>query len=492
MTPAWTLRQEELLRDCIVCPDVFNSMVDRLCAFVVPYQHALETEAGKRNVHLYLQGLLSHLPRKNAEMIAALVDVERLVLQAFIGTAPWDHRPLVTVLVGQVVEQLGASDGIIAFAPSSLPKRGPHAVGVKRQWCGHRGTVDTCQVGVFMGYVSGQAHALLDFRLSLPEEWARDEQRRQECHVPPEVRYQTRQEQCLEMLDEWREQVPHGWVTGDDELGRHTRFRHDLRKRGERYVLGVPCDTTMRDLEAPLPAYQGRGRRPKAPWQSVTDWRKLLPADAWTHLTVRDGEKGPVEIKMIKRRVQTRLERKRTGPEEWLVVTRRPLADDRPLEPRASRDATDQDARHRYHYYLTPTGESEAALKEPSLGELARVIKAGACIEASFKRGKGEVGMDEYQVRTWQGWHHHMALSLMAVWFLIGETHRGQQLTPALTLPQVRSGLSLLLLEDYYTPGVDSVCRQVQRQLMRNELARLYHHRTRKCIPPRKLRREIQ
>ena len=75
------------------------------------------------------------------------------------------------------------------------------------------------------------------------------------------------------------------------------------------------------------------------------------------------------------------------------------------------------------------------------------MIKAGACIEASFKRGKGEVGMDEYQVRTWQGWHHHMALSLMAVWFLIGETHRGQQLTPALTLPQVRYGLSLLLLE---------------------------------------------
>jgi hypothetical protein len=100
--------------------------------------------------------------------------------------------------------------------------------------------------------------------------------------------------------------------------------------------------------------------------------------------------------------------------------------------------------------------------------------------------------MDAYQVRTWPGWHHHMALSLMAVWFLIGETHRGQQVTPALTLPQVRYGLSLLLLEVFYTPGVDDICRQVQRQLLRNELARFYHYRTRKCIPPRKLRREIQ
>jgi hypothetical protein len=85
-----------------------------------------------------------------------------------------------------------------------------------------------------------------------------------------------------------------------------------------------------------------------------------------------------------------------------------------------------------------------------------------------------------------------MALSLIAVWFLIGETHRGQQLTPALTLPQVRYGLSVLLLEVFCTPGVDYICRQVQRQLLRNALARFYHHRTRMCIPPRKLRRGIQ
>ena len=111
-------------------------------------------------------------------------------------------------------------------------------------------------------------------------------------------------------------------------------------------------------------------------------------------------------------------------------------------------DATDQDTRYHYQYYLTPTGGSEVELPEPSLAELAWVIKAGTCIEASFKRGKGEVGMDEYQVRTWQGWHHHMVLSLMVVWFLIGETHRGS--------------------------------------------ARDISHRTRKCMPQRKLRRDIQ
>jgi SRSO17 transposase len=381
MISAWALRQEALLGDCVVSPHVFAPIIDRLRDFVLPYQHCLETEAEKRHVHLYLEGLLSHLPRKNAEEIAALVDVERLVMQQFVGTAPWDHRPLIKVLVPEVVERLGEPDGVIAFDPSSFPKRGTHSVGVKRQWCGHRGKVDNCQVGVYMGYVSDRDHALLDFRLYLPENWARDKQRRRECHVPDDVHYRTRPEQCLEMLDLWGTQVPHGWVVGDDELGRHTQFRHQLRARGERYVLGIPCTTTVRDLETPCPAYQGRGRPPKPPWQSVTTWRKALHPEGWTRLTVRDGEKGPVEIEMVKRRVQTRLERKRTGPHEWLVVTRRPQADEGTLEPQASKDTSDQDARYRYSYYLTPTQTHEAELAELSLAELAHVIKAGVCIE---------------------------------------------------------------------------------------------------------------
>jgi SRSO17 transposase len=170
MSTVWAQRREDLVSDCIVSPDVFHQMLDRLCEFVVPYQHALKTKTGQRNVHLYLQGLLSHLPGKNAEDIATFVDVERQVIQDFIGTVPWDHRPLITVLVGQVAERLGEPDGIIAFDPSSFPKRGTHSVGVKRQWCSHRGKVDNCQVGVFMGYVSRHDHALLDFRLSLPRE----------------------------------------------------------------------------------------------------------------------------------------------------------------------------------------------------------------------------------------------------------------------------------------------------------------------------------
>jgi len=108
MHTVWAQRREEVLSDCIVSLDVFKQMVDRLAEFVVPYQHVLETEAGQRNMHLYLQGLLSHLPAKNAEDIATFVDVQRQVMQEFIGTAPWDHQPLIEVLVGQVADRLGS------------------------------------------------------------------------------------------------------------------------------------------------------------------------------------------------------------------------------------------------------------------------------------------------------------------------------------------------------------------------------------------------
>ena len=145
MHTVWAQRREEVWRDCLVSPDVFHRMVDRLEECVVPYQQALESEAVQPHVPRYLTGLLSHLNRKNAETIAAWVDVERQVMQDFIGTAPWDHRPLINVWVGQVAEQLGAPDGVIAFDLSSFPKRGTHSVGVKRQWCGHWGKVDNCQ-----------------------------------------------------------------------------------------------------------------------------------------------------------------------------------------------------------------------------------------------------------------------------------------------------------------------------------------------------------
>jgi hypothetical protein len=191
---------------------------------------------------------------------------------------------------------------------------------------------------------------------------------------------------------------------------------------------------------------------------------------AWQAVEVRDGEKGPLAVQVARTLVQARGEGRVSDVVEWLVVCREQQGD----------------GSWKHDYLL-----SNAAITTPP-EEFARVFKAQHRIEESLKRAKGEAGLADYQVRTWEGWHHHMALTLIAVWFLIGETHRGQQWTPALTLPQVRYGLSVLLMEMFCTPGIDSICRHVHRQLMRNELARFYHHRTRTCMPPRKLRRDIQ
>jgi SRSO17 transposase len=139
---------------------------------------------------------------------------------------------------------LGRADGVIVFDPSGFAKKGAASVAVKRHWLGRLGKVENGQVGIFMGYVSCREHALVDVRLYLPKEWAADRKRRKRCGVPKAARYQTRHELALEMLREKGELLPHAWITGDDEMGRSSRFRANLGGLGERYLLAVPSNTT--------------------------------------------------------------------------------------------------------------------------------------------------------------------------------------------------------------------------------------------------------
>jgi SRSO17 transposase len=141
---------------------------------------------------------------------------------------------------------------------------------VARQWCGRLGKVDNCQVAIYLGYVSRKGHTLVDLRLYLPKEWTQDKARLDKAGVPTTRRgYHTRHQLVLEMLEANRASLPHGWIAGDDEMGRPYWFRRRLAALGERYVLAVPSNTLCRDLESPLPPYSGLGRRPQRPWQSV-------------------------------------------------------------------------------------------------------------------------------------------------------------------------------------------------------------------------------
>jgi hypothetical protein len=191
-------------------------------------------------------------------------------------------------------------------------------------------------------------------------------------------------------------------------MGRPSGFRQELRRRGQRYLLGVPSNTRIRDLEEPPPEYSGHGRRPKSPFMRLDRWRSTVPEEDWTVIDVRDGEKGPLVIECVKRRVQARTPTGGTGPEELLFVTRELQADNT----------------YKLDYYLSN------ADPETPLSELARVAKAEHRIEECLERAKGEAGLADYQVRNWIAWHHHQTLSLLAAWFLNQETRRGKNPDP--------------------------------------------------------------
>ena len=299
---------------------------------------------------------------------------------------------------------MGEPDGVLVFDPSSFAKKGTESVGVQRQWCGRLGKVENCQVGVYLGYVSREDHALVDFRLYLPREWTGDRKRMNKAGVPKDVRFRTRHELALDMMDEQGDLLPHPWIAGDDEMGRSSWFRQELRSRGESYLLAVPSNTLVRDLVPPDPPYSGQGRRRRTPFVRADLWCAGLPEDAWETIDVRDGEKGPLVVQAAWTAVQAKAEGKVSDVVESLVVFREQQGD----------------GTWKHDYLLSN------AIEAKPLAEFARVYKAEHRIEESLKRAKGEAGLGDYQVRTWEGWHHHQTLSLLATWFLTEEARRGK------------------------------------------------------------------
>jgi SRSO17 transposase len=404
MERRFRVRLDELLEDAQVPPGLLRGVLPRLEVFLEPFVASLTRQEQRRNAGHYVQGLLSDLGGKNAEAIAYLHDQERQALQKFLGQSPWDHGPLLDELTRQVAAELGEPDGILVLDPSAFPKKGTESVGVKRQWCGRLGKVDNCQVGLYLAYAARREHALVDVRLYLPREWSKDKKRRQKAGVPRAVRFRTRHQLALDMLDRRGRLLPHAWVTGDDEMGRCSWFRQELRRRDECYLLAVPANTQVRDLAAPDPEGTGRGRPRRAPFVGVGDWAQALPADAWQTTEVRDGEKGPVVVQQARTLVQARNEGRVSDVAELLVVFRERQA-----------DGTWE------HDYLL----SNASLTTPP-AEFARVFKAEHKVEECLQRAKGEAGLADYPVRTWEGWHHHQTLSLLATWFLTKEARRGK------------------------------------------------------------------
>ena len=352
----------------------------------------------------YLQALLVQSgERRNAENLSETVPASARAMQRFLTEAPWDDD----LVTGHLQEYLGPrlehAEAVWVLDGSDFPKQGRKSVGVARQYCGRLGKVANCQAGMFLAYISPLGRALVDKRLYLPESWTSDSGRCDAAGVPAERRrYRSKTELALEMVARAleRDHLKAGWIAGDDAFGMSPSFRNGLAALGMRYVLDVPAGFTAwpTEPEWTSPAYQGCGR-PRKPKlvggqrQTMAERSDELPQDAWREITVAQGSQGPRTYSFSAQRVRPTSKRK---PDEihWAVY-RRNLDGS---EPR---------------YYLSNAPE------DTPLETLAYVSGSRWRIETEFETEKSDVGLDEYETRTWAGWHHHVALCLLGGAFLL-------------------------------------------------------------------------
>ncbi|MEK9145881.1 MAG: IS701 family transposase, partial [Elusimicrobiota bacterium] len=237
------------MSQCEAVPEELVESAARLKQFMVAFSHHFGRKEMREHGEDFIEGLLSDLERKSVEPIAERAGKDRRGLQRFIGQGGWDHRPVLDELCEQVAREIGTPEGIFVLDPSTFVKQGKNSVGVKRQYCGQTGGIENCQKGVFLGYVSPMGRTLVDERLFLPEEWGLDHERREQCHVPKDVRHQTTCDLGLEMVLKRSSVLPHAWVVGDDEFGHNADLRVDLHRAKERYLLDVPSSTTVCDAQ---------------------------------------------------------------------------------------------------------------------------------------------------------------------------------------------------------------------------------------------------
>jgi len=361
----------------------------------------------QRRSEQYLRGLLvQQTDRRNAENLSEAVDgATARSLQRFLTESPWSDELVIDRLQGYVGRLLSGPEGVFVLDETGFPKKGKKSVGVTRQYCGTLGKIANCQQGVFLAYVSEQGHALVDKRLYLPREWTDDPDRCREAGIPEEVGYQSTAELGFSMLRQAGKagHLAGQWVTADEAYGKIPTLRDDLDSTGWRYVLEVPCRQPVftRPTKTEVPTWSGRGRQPTKPRlvdgepgpQAVEVVAAGLTTEDWQLLTVAEGAQGPRTYLFAAQRVWESREGL-PGRVCWLVLRRNPDGS----EPK---------------YYL-----SNAPADTPLL-TLAQVGAKRWPIETEFQMEKNETGLDEYEVRSWCGWHHHITLAMLAGVFLL-------------------------------------------------------------------------
>jgi SRSO17 transposase len=381
---------------------------------------------------VYLRGLLTaDVRRKNTEAMALRLlgagpgaAARVRALQQFIGEGGWDDAAILAAHQRLVDRTLGEPDGVLIVDGSDVPKQGEHSVGVAHQWCGATGKLDNCQAGVFLGYASRQGYTLLDRRLFLPECWftAAYRERWTACAIPKGVTFASKTVLAASMVEavQAERRVQARWLVGDEGYGKDPSFLDRVDAAGLWYLAEVPCATAVWPLVEPADGTTARAR-PAAWLRPQQSSRKgpaptkqhvhpdspaklrlevvaaQLPAEQWQRYRLLEGSKGPLVADFAAFRAVA-VRHRLPGPEVWVLLRRTiPSPGEQPV----------------YKYYL-----SQAPAETP-LAELVRVSGMRWPIEACFEEGKEEVGLDQYELRFWRGWHHHMTLVILAHHFLV-------------------------------------------------------------------------
>ena len=417
----------------------FADVCTAFAAFQAHFAPLFGRKEARARGEQYLRGLLvQHADRRNAENVAeAVAGATPRTLQRLLTEAPWDHEAALAAVQRYLAPRLAAADGVFILDESAFPKRGDRSVGVARQWCGTLGKTASCQVGVFLAYHAGRGQALIDARLYLPKSWTADRDRCRAVGVPDDVAFATKGDLGLALLRAARERgcLTGRWVVADDWYGRSSPFRDALDTDGWWYVLDVPRDTAVFTVPAAvaLPPRRKHGRTPTrlrlvpgaSPPQEVADLAAALSPDDWTLMTAAEGAQGPRRYRYVVRRIWESRDGL-PGRAGWLVIRR-------------NLDGSDE----RYALSNAPA--------EVTPYTLATVGATRPMVETLFRQAKGEAGLDEYEVRGWRGWHHHVALTLLAMAFLLTVQQDWGGYVPPLTVPQVSRLLRTLLPQRAWT-----------------------------------------
>jgi SRSO17 transposase len=378
----------------------------------------------RRRALAYLQGIVSETSRKNGWHLAEHAGEARPDgMQRLLSNAVWDTDGVRDDLRAYVVEHLGSVGAVIAIDETSFKKRGKKSAGVGMQYCGTTGQVENCQVGVFLSYVTARGHSLIDRELYLPLDWCEDPDRRQTAGIPESVRFETKPELAVQMMQRlFEHQLQISWVVADTVYGGNLDLRNWLDAHGYHSVLAVACNEPV-GIQTP----DGQRRRVEVREAETL----LLSAHAWQRISMSEGTKGP---RLFDWAIVPMLHRWQNDECHFLLIRR----------------CLDDPQQKAYYFVFAPKGTT--------LQDLVKAIGARWHVEEDFENSK-DLGLDEYEVRSWIGWYRHVTLVLLAHAYLAGIcaaerfstgvacSSRSPQKLPALalTIPEVRRLLARLI-----------------------------------------------